>query len=330
MTKYIKILFIAILLIISASRATASIYSQDEICNDPKNPTNLPCVYANGVPAGMGYQYLAPLPNPADNGNVQVNIDPADPAALSNYLNMIIKLFIGICAVLAVIMIVIGGMQYMTTDLASSKEEGTSRIWGAVMGLVLALGSYAILYTINPNLLKSDLKTISTITLKLDVGGESPDPFKSLTTSSLKSLGIDCPGGGKGAVQSIGSQFIGKTTYSMATGQRNTIQGNKVILDCSAFVSQVYVCAGLSNPGGNTGAIFSPTSGAVKVTGATFDFTKLNPGDLIGWKQGDNGEKYGHVAIYIGNGQILDTQPGGTEVRPLNSLKNRVTYVKWP
>jgi hypothetical protein len=68
-----------------------------------------------------------------------------------------ITIFIGICAVLAVVMIVIGGLEYMTSELPGNKEHGKERITGAVFGLILALGAYALLYTINPNLLNSDL-----------------------------------------------------------------------------------------------------------------------------------------------------------------------------
>ncbi|MBI3305560.1 hypothetical protein HYZ82_00285, partial [Candidatus Nomurabacteria bacterium] len=37
------------------------------------------------------------------------------------------------------------------------KEAGKEKILHAVLGLLIALGAYALLYTINPALLKSDL-----------------------------------------------------------------------------------------------------------------------------------------------------------------------------
>jgi len=40
----------------------------------------------------------------------------------------------------------------MLSDLVSSKEEGKKWIYGAITGLILALASYLILYTINPDL----------------------------------------------------------------------------------------------------------------------------------------------------------------------------------
>ena len=105
------------------------------------------------------YYFLAPLPGigTADNGGTEFNPTNVNGSSLSSYLNPMINIFIGICAVLAVIMILFGGIQYMTSELISSKEEGKERIEHAVLGLLLALGAWSILNTINPNLLKSDV-----------------------------------------------------------------------------------------------------------------------------------------------------------------------------
>lgn len=99
-----------------------------------------------------GYQLLAPLPNP-DGGKPLETFDPTQPNNLSAYLNLMIKIFIGLCAVLAVVMIVVGGLEYMTSELVSSKEAGKGRIRNALIGLIIALGAYALLFTINPDLL---------------------------------------------------------------------------------------------------------------------------------------------------------------------------------
>ncbi|MDQ5954394.1 MAG: hypothetical protein QG583_322 [Patescibacteria group bacterium] len=69
------------------------------------------------------------------------------------YMNLMISIFMGIAAVLAMLMIIIGGLEYMTNELASAKESGKHKITQAVLGLLLALAAYLILNTINPNLL---------------------------------------------------------------------------------------------------------------------------------------------------------------------------------
>ncbi|HTE49214.1 MAG TPA: hypothetical protein VK675_04890 [Candidatus Paceibacterota bacterium] len=110
------------------------------------------------------YQLLAPLPceknTPGCDANGQLKTFDAAQSntALGAYLNLMIKVFIGICAVLSVVMIVIGGLEYMTSELISSKEHGKERIRNALLGLLIALGSYALLFTINPDLLNSEPK----------------------------------------------------------------------------------------------------------------------------------------------------------------------------
>src|SRR3989344_5351889 len=128
-------------------------------------PTNTTCAPDdNGVAPPGCYQLLAPLPGMTD-------FDPGtkvgDNGALGRYLNLIIKLVIGISAALAVVMIVIGGIEYMTSELISGKERMTQ----AVLGLLIALGAYALLFTINPDLLSTRLN-ISDATVKVDLEEE--------------------------------------------------------------------------------------------------------------------------------------------------------------
>ncbi|MCC6323388.1 hypothetical protein IT400_01200, partial [Candidatus Nomurabacteria bacterium] len=71
---------------------------------------------------------------------------------VGDYLNTILLIAIGLCGALAVIMIVIYGVQYMGDESVFGKTEAKSHIMAAIMGLLLALGAYTILNTINPNL----------------------------------------------------------------------------------------------------------------------------------------------------------------------------------
>lgn len=106
-----------------------------------------PAAPTSNEPNTSAYTLLEPI------GNSGKTFDAGNEHALGNYLNTMIRLFIGICAILAMIMIVIGGLEYMTSELISSKEHGRERITNAIFGLLLALGSYALLNTINPDLL---------------------------------------------------------------------------------------------------------------------------------------------------------------------------------
>jgi hypothetical protein len=88
------------------------------------------------------YKLLAPIPGMTE-----------APENIGDYFNKIFLLAIGLCGALAVIMIVIGGVQYMGNDSIFGKTEAKSRILASVLGLLIALGSYALLNTINPDLL---------------------------------------------------------------------------------------------------------------------------------------------------------------------------------
>jgi hypothetical protein len=133
----------------------------------------------------LNYKLLAPLPGMGS----EINLEPSGSKpglGFAGYLNILINLFIGICAILAMIMIVMGGIQYMTSGLVSSKESAKETITNAILGLLLALGAFAILNTINPDLLTVDLSRMTTIAVK---PGELPQG--SGGSSITGSYGID-------------------------------------------------------------------------------------------------------------------------------------------
>src|SRR3989344_2396705 len=96
---------------------------------------------------------------------------------LPAYLSVLFKFMLVLAGALAVLMIVFGGIMYITSGgNASSIEKAKSRIWSAIGGLVLAVAAYLILYTINPNLVNLDLG-IQKITL---IKNPPPLPASSL------------------------------------------------------------------------------------------------------------------------------------------------------
>ncbi len=118
-----------------------------------------------GATSDTNYNLLAPLPN--GSGGPFNSFDSAQDCAFGVYFNIVMKIFIGLCAVLAMIMIVIGGVEYMTSELASGKEGGKKRITDALFGLLLALGAFALLNTLNPKLLDACLGNVTTATLNV-------------------------------------------------------------------------------------------------------------------------------------------------------------------
>ena len=102
------------------------------------------------------YTLLAPIPGlkPC----LDWNTDPTKKnpncmgANIGDYLNVIFKLLIGICIFLAVIMLIIYGIMYMGEESIFGKVEAKSKMISAIFGLLIALGAWALLNTLNPAL----------------------------------------------------------------------------------------------------------------------------------------------------------------------------------
>jgi hypothetical protein len=113
-----------------------------------------------------GYQLLAPIPTVEQ---------PLDGTAISfpAYLKGLIVAIVGLSIIFAVIMIVIGGIEYVTAIVPSAKSEGKKKIIGAISGLLIAIFSYLLLITINPELVRVglDLDTVPASIYPPYVGG---------------------------------------------------------------------------------------------------------------------------------------------------------------
>ncbi len=96
------------------------------------------------------YTLLEPIPT--HGGTLEGSTD------LSSYLETVFAFGISIAGILAVTMIVIGGIQYITAyDNPGMVGNAKNRITQALLGLLLAIGAWLILYTINPDLAKGKL-----------------------------------------------------------------------------------------------------------------------------------------------------------------------------
>lgn len=102
------------------------------------------------------YILLAPLPETYKTNTCTDITSPTQNCRTDfiTYLQGIYKLAIGAGGALAVILFTIGGFQYMITDVAKTKEDGKKKMQNSILGLVLILTAYIVLYTINPDLLK--------------------------------------------------------------------------------------------------------------------------------------------------------------------------------
>ncbi len=120
---------------------------------------------------------------------------------------------------------------------------------------------------------------------------------KAAGGSSPKLSGVTVPGSGAGVnVANYGLQFVGNP---YVYGGSSLTGGT----DCSGFVMSVYAAFGVGLP---------HSSSALRSCGYAVSADAVSPGDIICYS--------GHVAIYIGNGQIVHASNArtGIIVSPMN------------
>ncbi|MEI6528383.1 MAG: hypothetical protein WCO10_01785 [bacterium] len=76
---------------------------------------------------------------------------------LNTFLSQSFQFGLALAAILAVVMIIWGGVETMLSESVFSKDSGKTKIKDALYGLGLALVSWLILYTINPEILNFKL-----------------------------------------------------------------------------------------------------------------------------------------------------------------------------
>jgi hypothetical protein len=77
--------------------------------------------------------------------------------SLGDYLAAVFPLLITICALFAVLTIAYHGLMYMFSEIPGIKSDSKSRMEAALWGLALALAAWLILYTINPDIISTNL-----------------------------------------------------------------------------------------------------------------------------------------------------------------------------
>jgi hypothetical protein len=116
---------------------------------------------------------LAPLPcieSPATDNNPGVTCEGGNGSLqkkvdFKTYVQYTINLLIGLSAVVAVVMMVWGGIEYMYNASFQGKKEGLERAKNAVIGFVLILTSYIIMRTIDPRLVEIPNSLVPQITI---------------------------------------------------------------------------------------------------------------------------------------------------------------------
>ncbi|MEI8061841.1 MAG: pilin [bacterium] len=138
--------------------------TQGGTTNGTANSAN---ICQNGI---CNYTLLAPIGTFLGNkSNGTVYQFTQDSNSLCKLLNSWFRIGIALAGMLAVVMIVIGGFQYATTDSLFGKSEGRTKVDNALFGLALALGTWLILNTINPALTNCSLDAKATTAINSTV-----------------------------------------------------------------------------------------------------------------------------------------------------------------
>lgn len=103
------------------------------------------------IQGATDYTLLAPIPLTGTDST------PSPKTTAKPYIEGVFKLIIAIAGGLAVVMIIFGGIKYMSTDAIGGKSEARGTIENAIWGLLLVIGAWLILFTINPKLVEFDL-----------------------------------------------------------------------------------------------------------------------------------------------------------------------------
>lgn len=98
---------------------------------------------------------------------------------IAQYIAGVYKYAVGIGAFAAAIMVLVGGFIYLTAGESGRVQKAKTIITDAVLGLIVLLGSYVLLYTINPDLTRMDSLIIPTVKKDLFETGFSEAHFSS-------------------------------------------------------------------------------------------------------------------------------------------------------
>jgi uncharacterized membrane protein YhaH (DUF805 family) len=132
-------------------------------------------VLAGAASTASAYELSVPFPG-----------QPTTVNTPSEYIKTIYTFGIYAGAILAVLMIVVGGIQYTVSEVITNKQEATDRIKSAIIGLLLLSAAAAILYAINPELPELKNPALDIVPLK----SSQPRVFEDLCGEKERKLCI--------------------------------------------------------------------------------------------------------------------------------------------
>ncbi len=256
------------------------------------------------------------IPSSTFEGSAGAGID----SPLNKLLNQLFYIGLVVSVVLAIVMIIRGGVEYMTVDAIYSKESGKNRIKAALGGLLLAFSTILILNTINPSL--TSLKLVFPRLKQIDsaeIDGIITSAVNQYTPADqAKIQEMMRTGKIPQGLSPAGQRILAEALNAVGTLKTGAIPGtdggNRA---CAAAVNKIIEAATGQQAGGglSTASMYEAlqnNSRFVFVPGGT---QNAQPGDII--ISPTSGGKTGHVGIVAtqGAGAIISNSSSNAEVR---------------
>ncbi len=147
------------------------------------------------VPNNLTYTPLEPLPGQS-----------TQSSNFCQLLNLVFKYLIYLGGAIAVLFLVLGGIGYMVFEVVNKRTQARERIKSSVIGLLVLLGSWIILSTVNPTLVNACNVLSPTTT------GVISSP-QAIQQNAINQAVIQCNNGG-GTIQTIPPTQSGNNSCS--------------------------------------------------------------------------------------------------------------------
>jgi len=149
-----KLFFLALLVVVMQPHFALAV-TQITVTPDPVPTANAQTIQpaqtqGSCTNCNLGYTPLEPIP-----GLNSPNL--VAPGSLPAIINAIFTILITAGALIAVLSLTIGGIQYMTSASATLKNAGIKRAQASMWAMLLIAGTWLILHTVNPALLNFSL-----------------------------------------------------------------------------------------------------------------------------------------------------------------------------
>ncbi len=152
---------------------------------------------------------------------------------IGTYINAFYSYGLGAAALIAIVLIMVGGAQYILGSGIGSVEAGKKRIGNAVTGLVILLGAYLLLNTINPYLVNWKTIKLPKIKPALFVQGSCNNySDQGYIVEPVKDGDIYCGNDGIIMTSPDGVQMSTKCVYDACTMKGQFCSNNSGAYSC--------------------------------------------------------------------------------------------------